>query len=51
MEPDLAAIVTSVKVVLMVFIFVVVLIFAARGASVIRRKEHENDGRGPDDST
>jgi len=48
MEPDLAPVVTSVKVVLMVVIFVVVLIFAARAGSVVRRKEHENDGRGPD---
>jgi hypothetical protein len=48
---DLVPVVTSVKVVLIVVIFAVVLIFAARGGSVIRRKEHENDGRGPDDST
>ena len=45
--------VRSIKVALIVVIFVVLLIFAARAGSVIRRKEmsRENAGRGPDDST
>jgi hypothetical protein len=53
MELDLAHFVPSLKVALIVGILVVLLIFAARAGSVIRRKEmsRENDGRGADDST